>query len=119
MFERFRKWFTQHRAWRSEHEAAWAPVKLKGPDQLTSFQHQCSEALAGAVPGLTFERKTGQKELYLVADLPKTKAQVFVYEDGSNIHEAGRDFVAEEWDFKTPADLIAAVVLEAKSRVAI
>jgi hypothetical protein len=119
MFEQLREWFTHQRAWRTEHEAAWAPAKLKGPDQLTSFQHQCSEALAEAVPGLSFERETGQRELYLVAHLPRTKSQVFVYEDGSNIHEAGRDFIAEKWDYKTPADLIAAVVAEAKRRVAI
>ncbi len=119
MFARVREWFREQRAWHRQHEAAWAAVTARGPDQLTTFQHQCTEALSRAVPGLTFEKKKGERELYLVADLPNTKAQVFVYENGSNIHETDRNFIAEEWDFKTPTELIEAVAAEAKKRVAI
>ena len=119
MFTRIREWFRQQRIWRQEHEAAWAAVSARGPDQLTMFQRQCSKALESAVPGLTFQVKQGGHELYLVADLPNTKAQVFVYLDGSNIHEKGNDFIAEEWDFKTPEELYEALVSNAKKRIAI
>lgn len=74
-----------------------------------------------AVPTLTFEAKEleGEKELYLVAGLPGSASKVFIYENGSSIHESGRDYIAEEWDFKTPDELIQAVVTEATRRVAI
>jgi hypothetical protein len=55
----------------------------------------------------------------LVADLPNRPAKIYIYENGSNIHESGHDFVAEEQDYKTPRDLIDAVVDELKRRVAI
>lgn len=119
MFRRICGWLRQQRVWRKEHEAAWAPVTSRSTDKLTTFQHQCAQALKSAIPDLMFEVVKGEKELYLLADLPNTKAKVYVYENGSNIHEARHDFIAEEWDFKSPSELIDAVVVEAKKRVAI
>ena len=119
MFARIRQWFRDQRAWSAAHRAAWDPTAKKGEDGLSAFQRQCSEALRIAVPALMFEKHQGTSELYLVADLPNTKAKVYVYLDGSNIHETGNDFIAEEWDFKTPEELIQAVVEEARKRVAI
>jgi hypothetical protein len=118
MLKRLRSWFREQRTWHTEHEATWAPVKQVGSDRLTAFQRECKAALVEALPNLVFETN-GEKELYLVAELPNRSAKVYVYEDGANIHEAGNDFIAEEWDYKTPHELITAIVAEAKERVAI
>lgn len=119
MFARIRKWFREQRAWHAAHKTAWALVTRLEADELTPFQHECTEALLKAIPGLKFDKNKGEKESYLVADLPSANAKVYVYLNGSNIHEKGKDFIAEEWDFKTPQELIKAVVNEARKRVAI
>jgi hypothetical protein len=49
----------------------------------------------------------------------KTPGWSFIYTSSSNVHEPGRDFIVEEWDFKTPEELINALVQEVKGRVAI
>ena len=118
MFSRITRWLKEQRAWHTEHEAAWKPLIAVGADRLTPFQHKCQAAFLKAIPSLGFEQG-GEKERYLVAALPGTASKVYIYENGSNIHEAGRDFIAEEWDFKTPDELIQAVVTEATRRVAI
>jgi hypothetical protein len=118
MFSRFTQWLKEQRRWHKDHETAWAPVIAVGADGLTPFQHKCQAAFVKAIPGLAFEQG-GEKERYLVAGLPGTASKVYIYENGSNIHEPKHDFIAEEWDFKTPDELIQAVVSEAARRVAI
>jgi len=57
--------------------------------------------------------------VFLTAAIPNTDVKVYVYVDGGGLQGSQLDFRAEEWDYKTPEELIAELVNEVKARVAI
>ena len=111
MLERIVSWWQQRGAWRREHVEAFARVSVADAEGITQFQRRVIEAVAFAIPSGSFELKVhADGTNYLVAPLPKTSAQLFVYDTEAGIFGGGEEVHFEEWDYRTPEDLIGNVV---------
>ena len=130
MFGRIANWWREQKEWRQVHERAFGSVGIPDADGVTSFQRQLMAAVADVMPPSTFQRATMQGspfagETYFVADIPGTKMQLFVYPREAGISNPPKTGILsatkwgpyEEWDYRTPDELIAAVVEDVKSAV--
>jgi hypothetical protein len=114
------QWIERRRRWRREHIAAFDEVSLMQPDGLTLFQHQALHAISGLIPPEHFMRgiMDGEPGVYLKAPLGSDGFELFIYTNDAGIF--GRKPYAwfEEWDYRTPGELLAALVKECTSRCA-
>jgi hypothetical protein len=103
--------------WRREHGEAFARAAERDHDGITQFQRDLLAAVVHLLPPRSFRTELHQDGTkYMVARLPAADAELFVYANEAGIHGAALHRVFEEWDFRTPSELIAAVrsSLEAK-----
>jgi hypothetical protein len=111
MLGRIVSWWQRHGAWRREHVDTFAQVSVADADGITPFQHRVVEAVAFAIPTNAFESKVhADGTTYLVASLPERTSQLFVYDTEAAILGDGGDAHFEEWDYRTPDDLIRSVI---------
>ena len=83
---------------------------------LTTFQNKCLNAVSTYLPASSFERVTCKDNtVHLKAPIGNIGAQLFIYETEAGMHGASQDRCFEEWDFRTPTDLIAAVTTTLKA----
>ena len=113
-------WFRKERRWRRDHIAAFLAVSHKHSDGLTIFQHEAMSAVASFVPPENFKRlamKDGSSE-YLVAPLGAKGADLLIYENEAAIFGAKPYAWFEEWDYRTPAELLEELSKECAARAA-
>ena len=111
-------WFRSERQWHRDHVAAFAAATQEEPDGLTVFQHQALSAVAQFVPPERFKRipMDTEKGEYLLAPLGSRGAGLYIYPNEAAIFGAKPYAWFEEWDYRTPGDLLEAVVRECASR---
>ena len=112
------KWITKESRWRREHIAAFAEVSATQTDGLTLFQHRVLAEVAGMISRENFKVVAMNKEpgMYLLAPLGSKGAELFVYPNEAGIFGAKPYARYEDWDYRTPADLIGALVSECAIR---
>lgn len=113
-------WIQRRRNWHREHIAAFSAATQLESDGLSRFQHDALFALAEFVAPDLFGRVAMTKErgAYLVAELGESGAELYVYPNGASILGQEPDLRFEEWDYRTPEDLLAAVVQHCADRIA-
>jgi hypothetical protein len=123
MIERLANWWRNQKEWRRTHLDAFARVGIPEPDGVTPFQRQLMAAVGELIPSSSFQSKIKGDETYFVADVPNTKMRLFVYSNEAGLgiptnQDAFSDWrTFEEWDYRTPDELIAAVVEKVKNAV--
>ena len=113
-------WFGRQREWKRDHIAAFSAATYELADGLTLFQHEALSAVAGFVAPDTFTRVAMAKKdgEYLVAQLGERGAELYIYPNEAGIFGTKPHTWFEEWDFRTPSDLLQALVQECASRAA-
>ena len=111
--------FRKARQWHREHIAAFAAVTHSLEDGLTLFQHQALDAVRPFVEAGNFKRFPfdNGKDDYLLALLPDG-GELFLYSDEAEIcgPTDADNMRFEAWDFRTPEDLLAALVQACTAR---
>ena len=111
MLGRVINWWRDSRQWRRDHILAFSQARKKSQDGLTLFQNKCLTAVATYVPQGSFERVTHPDgTLCLVAPLDTQGTRLFIYDVEAGIYGQSGDLRYEEWDFRSPEDLISTIV---------
>ena len=117
MLKRLTKWFTESRQWAQEHAEAWAGWTEPTDNNLSRFQVECESAISKTLVevGASFSERiitpleSGDSELKMT--LGKTSFVIWLYSDSiSSIGYKDEEFWFEYEDFRTPKELIEAVV---------
>ncbi len=113
-------WLRRERQWRREHIAAFSAAGQRQVDGLTLFQHQAIFRVAPFTRADCFKRITmdDHSGVYLVASLGTRGAELYIYPNEAAIFGAKPHSWFEEWDYRTPADLLEALAKECASRAA-
>lgn len=113
-------WIRRERQWRRDHVAAFMAATRKHADGLTVFQHEALSAVAQFVAPERFRRIAMDKgnHEYLVAPLGTRGAELYIYPNDAAIFGAKPYAWFEEWDYRTPAELLQSLVKECSSRAA-
>ena len=113
-------WFQKQREWRRDHIASFTAEMQRQPDGLTLFQHSALTAIARFVPHDQFKHHPMEKEdgVYLLAPLGSEEFELYIYPNEAGIFGAKPHVSLEEWDYRTPTDLLQALIKECASRVA-
>ena len=113
-------WFRKEREWRRDHIAAFSFVTVKEADGLTRFQHQAIAAVAPFVSAEHFKRVSMDKGdgEYLVAPIGTNGSELYIYPNEASIFGAKPNAWFEEWDYRTPDQLLQALVQECAKRAA-
>src|SRR5438552_633386 len=125
MFDPIRRWWRESREWRRTHDQTFAEVAVADADGITAFQRRIMSAVEPTIRSDSFMRAVmSDGTPYLVANIPGTSSQLFVYprEAGISTKDACRGekwTPYEEWDFRTPDELISAVVSDLRKEHAI
>ena len=114
------QWIERRRRWRREHIAAFNEVSRIQPDGLTLFQHQAQRAISGLVPAEHFTRVAMNNEpgVYLKAPLGSGGFELYLYTNDAGIFGCKPHAWFEEWDYRTPTELLEALVSECTNRCA-
>lgn len=112
------QWFDRQRRWRQEHIAAFSAMAAIQPDGLTLFQQQAVAAVSAFVAPDGFRRVAMDLEpgVYLLAPLGKRGHELYIYPNEANIFGAKPHAWFEEWNYRTPDDLISALAAECAAR---
>jgi hypothetical protein len=113
-------WIERERQWRRDHIAAFAAVTERGNDGLTLFQQQATVAVAEFVAPSSYKRAVTEMDgsEYLVAPLGKRGAELHVFPNEAAIFGAKPYAWFEEWAYRSPGDLLQALVKECARRAA-
>lgn len=113
------RWIGDQRRWRQEHVAAFEAVSRVESDGLTTFQHLALDAVAKFVSADEFKRIAMGKEPgdYLIAALGTSGFELYIYPNEASIFGRKPHAWFEEWDYKTPDELFAALETECGRRV--
>src|SRR3954469_1423411 len=118
MFKTIRQWKKEDSEYRRAHNAAFDPVRVVDPTGLSVFQRRAIAAIGDLVPPATFsQQRDAEGAIYLTADIPATQKRLYLYRSEAAVllDTAIRrapywDYaIYEEWDFRTPEELIHAV----------
>lgn len=114
-------WIRRERRWRREHIDAFSSATLKNSDGLTLFQHQALTAVAQFVRSDAFKSVAMAEEsgLCLIAPIGVSGAELYIYPNEAAIFGVKPHAWFEEWDYRTPTELLAALVKECESRAAV
>jgi hypothetical protein len=94
-----------------DHLNTFSGMDKRDESGLTTFQAQCLTAVAGHLPRASFERVINQDGTFcLVAPIDGVGTKLFIYEIEAGIYGPSHDWPFEELDFRTPRELITAVV---------
>jgi hypothetical protein len=105
-------WNRRRRKWNTEHESAWRGVSVhSGEDRLSPFQRDCEGALESALSGIgcqlverVVEMPAGNE--YIAAKVASTDVRAWIHDDTAGFDAPAGSRRFEEWDYRTPADLI-------------
>jgi hypothetical protein len=113
------RWIANQRRWRQEHVAAFEAVSQLRPDGLTAFQHQALDAVARFVSADTFKHVPMEQEpgVYLLAPLGASGFELYIYPNEASIFGRKPHAWLEEWDYKTPDELLTALADECARRL--
>lgn len=102
------------------HVKAFAAASKKDSDGLTVFQRRALEAISPFVNRDDFRQVNMVNEdgLYLHASIVDAKVELFFYPDGAQVSDEITDSRFEEWDYRTPSELLDAFSKECASRLA-
>jgi hypothetical protein len=111
-------WLQQQGQWRRDHIAAFSVATQLETDGLTRLQHDTLSAVAHIIAPKQFKRVAMDKGVgtYLVAPLGSSGAELYIYPNEAEIFGRKPHAWFEEWDYRTPEDLVAAVVRECLAR---
>lgn len=112
MLKRITKWFSESREWHRQHIEAWSGWTEPSQNNLSRFQIECEAAMSNALleVGSRFTDrvvtplKSGDSELKVA--LWNTSYEVWLYSDSISSKGKGGEFWLEEWDARTPRELI-------------
>lgn len=112
MIRRIAQWFSDRRDWAGDHEAAWQGMTSPGAGGLSRFQHDCENALAAMLTtsGRTLTERTvsgSAAEPYVTGKVSDSALTIWIYTDQVNVDGPELDARFEQWDARTPHDLIA------------
>lgn len=112
-------WFHRQREWRRDHIASFTAAMQRQSDGLTVFQHSALTAIERFVPREQFKHHPMEKGdgVYLLAPLGSDGFELYIYPNEAGIFGAKPDVSLEEWDYRTPTDLLHALIEECASRV--
>jgi hypothetical protein len=115
MFGWISGWFRRQREWHADHKRAWAGQTEVDASGTSQFQRTVLAHLETAAPVLVFNKEGGQ-EAFFVAPIPNSNINVFVFPDG--IQVLGKKFLmrSEEWDHRTPGEMIDELISVLRSR---
>lgn len=108
MLKKFIAWREEHRAWRRDHISSFRAAAVKDESGLTAFQTECARRLSAYVAPNAFVRDSGANGVGLSARVHGTGAELNIFDLETNIYGDGHDIRFEEWNFRTPEDLINA-----------
>jgi len=125
MFGFIARWWQRGVEYRRAHNAAFAPFKEVDSDGITVFQRRMMSELSSVIPPDNFIRGSdSSKAVILEADVPGTKKRLYLYPaeagialDTSRPPSYSRYAPHEEWDYRTPEELMKAVIEEVKNAV--
>ena len=122
MLGRIADWWRAQKEWRRTHLRTFAEVAVVDSEGVTVFQRRLMDAIDHLIPRSAFRRESWGAEPYFVADVPGTNKKLFVYSTEAQFALSKTSINAdrwpfEEWDYRTPDDLIAAVVEDVKNAV--
>lgn len=115
MWKRFRRWLADNRDWNRQHRQAWSGVTSPGPGGLSVFQERCESALTREIrsAGLAIVERTIQplerNETLLYIRLTPGDLDVWICSAGAQFGYRTGDVRLEEWDARTPDELISEV----------
>jgi len=92
-----------------EHLEAWGGKSEADPLGFSKFQMECLDAFKLHVQGdgiKIAELEDGKHERYYTGILIDTNLTFYIYIDGAELSGQTCNVRLEEWDFKTPEDLI-------------
>jgi len=116
MLGRVFDWWRESRQWRHDHLSIFSTMGEIEGNGLTTFQNQCLNAVSTYLRASSFERITCKDNtVHLKAPIGNIGAQLFIYETEAGKHGPSQDRFFEQWDFRTPADLIVAVTTTLKA----
>lgn len=118
MFGAIQRWLESNREWHRGQSEIWPQYLVVGPDGLSRFQAEAQQRLAASVGSVKLV-KAGKSDVYLTGKLPGTKATVYIYSDGVQIHVGPKaSFMAEREDFANPQQLLEQFIASAEQQVA-
>ena len=112
------KWWNESRQWKQEHVATFAAACVRNSDGTTVLQRRLIASIAEVMPEVSFERELeADGVVRFAAQVPNTKFRLYVYPNEAGFMDTskkrpvyGTDWRPfEEWDFRTPDELISAV----------
>ena len=109
MLSRVLGWFKEQKAWKADHIRTWAGMTELDSNGISKFQKNAISALEQQGVHLDFKR-VGESEAYFLASIPSTEIDVYIYGDGAQVSGNENLLRAEEWDYRTPNDLIQELV---------
>jgi len=109
MIRRFFDWLSERKTWKSDHMRTWKGFTEADSEGITKFQTKAISDIESQGVQLQFQRM-GQSEAYFVATIQGTEIEVFIYSNGAQVMGNQNLLRAEEWDYRTPEDLIQALV---------
>ena len=123
MLGRIANWWRAQKEWRRVHIQAFAEADVADSEGITIFQRRLIDAVSDVIASSAFRRETSAGEVYLVAEIPGTDKELFVYSTEAQFASVSKSgdyskrWPFEEWDYRTPDELIAAVVEDIKRAV--
>jgi hypothetical protein len=112
------KWWQDQKQWRADHLRAFEIVKAKGADGLTVFQRDLASVLSAAPFNLKFELGNSEDgDQYLWGNVEKSDVKVYVYEKECGYFTGEKWFIFEEWDFRTPDELVNKFISELRHHI--
>jgi len=110
MIDRAIAWCRNASERRRKHKQAFDAVATIDANGQTIFQTRCIYAVSTHISPSTYKRVDHDAEsFFLVAPVGSRGAEIWIYDVEAGIFGGGLDLRFEEWDFRTPDDLISAV----------
>lgn len=111
MLVRIARWFRDRAQWARHHKAAWDGMLTPEANGLSRFQAACESALTATLATrqrTLIERSIGGSatEPYVTARVSDSLLTVWIYLDQANVEGPGLDARYEQWDARTPQELI-------------
>ncbi len=115
MLGRLRNWVRDFRSFRTDHEAAWGPVREPGPDGFSPHLLSCERVVEAALRerGLALSDRRVHRgrllseeplEAWVEAEVPELGAGLCLSCDQTEIVAPGCKLILEQWSTRTPEE---------------